>query len=73
MENIDLVCFFFNTELINEDIKYDEDEITDIKWFSYEEMLEMKEDLRADGYFLSTIKNKIENKVTSIDVINTDM
>ena len=71
MENIDLVCFFFNTELVNENIKCDEDEITDIKWFSYEEMLEMKANLRANGYFLSTIKNKIENKITSLDVINT--
>lgn len=73
MENIDLVCFFFNTELVNENIKCNEDEITDIKWFSYEEMLEMKEDLRANGYFFSTIKNKIENKITSLEIINTGM
>lgn len=73
MENIDLVCFFFNTELIDENIKYDGVEITDIKWFSYEEMLQMKSDLRADGYFLTTIKNKVEGRITSLEVLNTDM
>ena len=42
MENMDLLCFFFDTQLIDENIKSDGEEITDVKWFSYEELLNMK-------------------------------
>ena len=70
MENMDLLCFFFDTQLIDENIKSDGEEITDVKWFSYEELLNMKNDLRENGYFLSTIKNKIDGKIYPIDLIN---
>ena len=29
----------------------------------------MKEDLRADGYFLSAIQKKMENKIQSLDLV----
>lgn len=70
LENSDVLCFFFDTELTSENIQCDGEEISDIKWFTYEEILNMKDDLRANGYFLSIIKNKIENKIAPIDLIN---
>ena len=42
------------------------------KWFSYEEILNMKDNLRADGYFLSIIKNKIEKKTYPIELIHIE-
>lgn len=71
MEGINLVCFFFDTKIIGEDIKADGEEITNVKWFTYDEIVNMKAEdkLRADGYFLSTLNNKRNNKVQSLDII----
>ena len=65
LEGVNVVCFFFDTKIISENIKADGEEISNVKWFTYEEILNMKDKLRADGYFLSTIKNKIDNKIQS--------
>lgn len=69
LEGVNVICFFFDTKIIDEDIKIDGDEISNVKWFTYEEILSMKGKLRADGYFLSTIKNKIDNKIQSTEII----
>lgn len=70
LEGVNVVCFFFDTKIISENIKADGEEISNVKWFTYEEILNMKDKLRADGYFLSTIKNKIDNKIQSMEIIN---
>ena len=69
LEGVNVVCFFFDTKIISENIKADGEEISNVKWFTYEEILNMKDKLRADGYFLSTIKNKIDNKIQSMEII----
>lgn len=69
LEGINVICFVFDTKIINENIKIDGEEIADVKWFTYEEIINMKNELRADGYFISTIKNKIENKIQPVDII----
>ncbi len=71
LEGVNVVCFFFDTKIIDENINVDGEEISNVKWFTYEEILNMKDKLRADGYFLSTIKNKKDNKMQSIEIINT--
>lgn len=69
LEGVNVICFFFDTRIIDENIKIDRDEISNVKWFTYEEILSMKGELRADGYFLSTIKNKIDNKIQSTEIM----
>lgn len=71
LEGVNVICFFFDTKIIDENIKVDGEEILNVKWFTYEEILNMKDKLRADGYFLSTIKNKIDNKIQSTEIIKT--
>ena len=71
-EALDLVEFFFDTEIISDDINFDGIEISDVKWFTYEELLSMKNELRNDGYFLSIIDNKRNNKVYPLDLIELD-
>ena len=71
LEEINVVCFLFNTKIIEENIKADGEEISNVKWFTYEEITNMKDKLRADGYFLSTLKNKIDNKIQTFDIIKT--
>lgn len=72
LENVDLLLFIFDAELVKENIQSDGEEISDIGWFSYEEILNMKNDLRADGYFINTIKNKKENKISPVELIRID-
>ena len=71
LEEINVVCFLFNTKIIEENIKADGEEISNVKWFTYEEITNMKDKLRADGYFLTTLKNKIDNKIQPFDIIKT--
>ena len=72
MENVDLLLFIFDAELVKKNIQSDGEEISDIGWFSYEEIYNMKNDLRADGYFINTIKNKKENKISPVELIRID-
>lgn len=67
---IDVFVFLFDTELIDENITVDGKEISSVKWFTYEEIFNMKDDLRSDGYFLNAIENKINNKVYPMDLIS---
>lgn len=69
LENVDLLLFIFDTKLIEENIQIDGEEISDVKWISYEEILNMKEELRAGGYFINAINNKKENKIIPIELI----
>lgn len=71
LEGVNIVCFFFDTKIINENVKVEGQEILNVKWFTYEEIMDMKDELRADGYFLSTIKNKIDNKIQSTEIIKS--
>lgn len=71
LEGMNIVCFFFDTKIISENIKADGEEISNVKWFTYEEIINMQDQLRADGYFLSTIKNKIDNKIQSTEIIKS--
>ena len=72
LENVDLLLFIFDAELVKENIQSDGEEISDIGWFSYEEIYNMKNDIRADGYFINTIKNKKENKISPVELIRID-
>ena len=72
LENVDLLLFIFDAELLKENLQSDGEEISDVGWFSYEEIVNMKSDLRADGYFINTIKNKIENKISPIELIRIE-
>lgn len=69
LEAKNVVLFVFDTKIVNESIKVDGIKIANAKWFSYEEMLNIKDELRANGYFLSTLRNKINNKIQPIDII----
>lgn len=61
----------FTTKLINEDIKIDPEEILDIKWFEINDILNnMDSELRHLNFIKQPIKNIVENKVGSLDIVN---
>lgn len=75
LEGINAVIFLFDTKIVNENVKVDGTEILNAEWFTCEEILNMKakNELRADGYFLSAIRNKMNNKIQSLDIIKTSL
>ncbi len=66
-----MISFIFLTKLLDENISYNKDEILDIKWFTYEEIKNMKNELRQYEYIVKAIDNLINNKVVNMDLIHT--
>ena len=63
------VSIIFSTKLLDDNITYNPNEILDVKWFTYEELLNMKDDLRAYNWIINSITALIENKVADIDLV----
>lgn len=64
-----IITVIFSTRLLKENIKYDKNEILDVKWFTYEELLNMKDELREYNLIINSISTLIENKVADIDLV----
>lgn len=69
LEDDIFISVVFSTNLIDENICYDKDEILDVKWFTYEELLNMKEELRSYNWIINSIKAVVENKIADIDLV----
>ena len=63
------VSIIFSTKLLDENIQYSLNEILDAKWFTYEELINMKEELRSYNWIINSISALIENKVADIDLV----
>ncbi len=63
------ISFIFASEITNNNkFKFNEDEILEIKWFSFEDIKKMREQLRDEDYIIDSIE-KYNNK--NIKPINT--
>lgn len=69
LDNNTLIIVIFKTNLLKKNMNFNSDEILDIKWFTYEELLNMKDELRAYDLIISSISNLIENKFADIDIV----
>ena len=63
------VGFMFSAKLIDENINFNTNEILNVKWFSYEELLDMKDDLRLYYWIINAIKNKSWKYIDKLDCI----
>ena len=59
----------FSTEIIDGEISINPNEILDIKWFTYDEILNMKDQLRSDDLLIEAISNVENNKIADKDLI----
>ena len=66
------VGFMFSAKLIDENINFNTNEILNVKWFSYEELLDMKDDLRLYYWIINAIKAYKDNKIMYLHTINMD-
>lgn len=70
LENDIFLSIIFGTKLIDEKIEYNLNEILDIKWFSYDEIIKMKNKLRSPELILKCIENYKTGKIVNLDVLN---
>ena len=69
-ENEIFMMIVFTTKLLKEDIKFDEEEILDVKWFEYDEIIsKMQEDLRGD-YVRKAVMNNKNNIIAPIEIVD---
>ena len=65
------IAIIFSTELLNENIKYDEKEILDVKWYKIDEVINNMDDkLRNNDFIKQSIINLKSGNVASIDIIS---
>lgn len=64
-----LLSIAFTTKLLNENIIFDTDEILDVKWFSYEEILAMENEIRSPDFVINAIKNIENNLVAPLEIV----
>ena len=64
-----MVSVIFSTKLLDDNISYDPNEILDVKWFTYKELLNMKNDLRSYNWIINSITALVESKLADIDLV----
>lgn len=69
LKDNNVILIVFATKLISNNIVYNKDEILDVKWFSYDEIINMKNELRESEWLISVIKSYKDNKTIDIDYI----
>lgn len=64
------VMIVFNAKLINENIEFDKEEILDVKWFDYDEIVNKMESLLRGNYVRTAVINQNNNLVAPIDIVD---
>ena len=60
----------FNAKLINENIEFDKEEILDVKWFDYDEIVNQMESMLRGNYVRTAVINQNNNLVAPIDIVD---
>ena len=68
-DDMNIISFLFDMKLKDENISFDDKEIAEANWFTYDEITRMKDQLRADGYFINSIKKKDNNEILPLDIV----
>ena len=64
------VMIGFNAKLINENIEFDKEEILDVKWFDYDEIVNKMESMLRGNYVRTAVINQNNNLVAPIDIVD---
>ena len=63
------IGIIFSTKIVGGEINFNPDEILDAKWFTYDEILAMKSELRSADFLIGAINNLRSHKVAPIDIV----
>lgn len=69
-EGANLLLIVYDAKLINEDIKFDKDEILDVKWFDYEEIVNKMDDKLREKHIKASIINQKNNIIAPKNIID---
>lgn len=70
LENTTFMIITFTTELLEEKISFNKEEILDVKWISKEELENMGcEDLRDEKLIIKTLEMLRKNKIYPLDIL----
>lgn len=69
LENDVFISVVFATKVIGGDINFNPNEILDAKWFTYEEIVATKDQLRMESFVLGTIDNARNGLVAPMDIV----
>lgn len=69
LPNDEFIGVVFSTEIISGEIKYNKDEILDVKWFTLDEIKGMKDDLRIADWIIDSVTAVDNNEVCDINLI----
>ncbi len=64
-----LISIIFSTKILSGDINYNPSELLAVKWFTYDEILNMKDKLRGSNWIINAIETVKNNKVQDISII----
>lgn len=64
------VMIVFNAKLIKENIEYDKEEILDVKWFDYDEIVNKMDDKLRGSYVKKAVYNQNNNLIAPIEIVN---
>lgn len=70
MEDDIFVMITFNCKLINENIKFDKEEILDVKWFEYNEIVNNMEEQLRGNYVKTAVMNNKQKLIAPIEIVN---
>ena len=71
LENVTFLLITFTTELLEENISFNKEEILDVKWIEIEEIKNMDEkNLRAIETNKATFQDFINNKIYPLDIFD---
>lgn len=68
-ENEVFASVIFTTKLIREEIAFDPEEILDVKWFDYEEIVAMRSEIRNEGLLIGAIENVRNGLVAPMGIV----
>lgn len=64
-----IIFIICSTKLINEEFNYNENEILDVKWFTYDEIMNMKDELRTPEQIISIINDFENSKILNLPIL----
>ena len=60
----------FNAKLIKENIEYDKEEILDVKWIDYDEIMNKMDNKLRGIYVKKAVYNQNNNLIAPIEIVN---
>ncbi len=69
-ENDIFVSVIFTAELLNVEINFNTSEILDVKWFTYDEIISMRDEIRNQPLMLGAIHNARDGIIAPLEIIN---